>query len=284
MKKEIKKEEKFKPSVSEKTTASTMSVGHTPTTQGGAVRRPPPPPGGSGRGSPLPPQDGATGGNPPPPETNPQGTLGNNQPKSTEFGMPTTLQSCKIAFNNSVDQFNQLQEKIVLFSHHLKHPYNQAKGNKIDQYFNQLIIITAKLEKYLHQAEKYFKYSAMREEFEVKSSSIGNLMVAYQTYLQSAKSIPTPFTPIFSQSQKINPNLTPISLSTTQQNNQFIPNPGLNPNVHLNPNFTQVFQNPQQHQQNIPPAPQFQQRNNVPNFQKQFKTDKLLHSFNITEF
>ena len=157
MKTEIKQEEKSKRSVSEPTPASTMSVGHTPTTQGGAIRRPPPPPGNSGQGSPFPPQDGAIGGNPPPPRTNPQGNTGNAQPKPTESGMPTTLESCKIAFNNSVDQFNQLQEKNLLFSHHSKQPFHQARGNKIDQYFNQLIIITSKLEKYSHHAEKYFK-------------------------------------------------------------------------------------------------------------------------------
>ena len=105
VKTEIKKEEKFNPSVSKP--ASKMSVGHTPTTQGGAVRRPPPPPGGSGRGSPLPPQDGAIGGNPPP-GTNQQGNPGNTQSKSTESGLPNTLEACKIAFNSAVDQFNQL--------------------------------------------------------------------------------------------------------------------------------------------------------------------------------
>ena len=109
-------------------------------------------------------------------------------------------------------------------------------------------------------------------------------MVACQTNLRSAKLIPTPFTQIFIQSQKINPSFTPISSTNTQENNQFLPNPGLNPNVHFSPNFAHAFQNLQQQQQNIPPAPQFQQRNNVPNFQKQFKPDKLLHSFNITEF
>ena len=124
----------------------------------------------------------------------------------------------------------------------------------------------------------------MREEFETKSSSIEKLMVACQIYLRSAKSIPTPFTPILNQLQKINPNFTPISSTTTQQNNQFLPNPGLNPDVHFNPNLAQAFQNPQQQQQNIPPAPQFQQRNNFANFQKQLKPDKLLHSFNIKEF
>ena len=132
-----------------------MSVGHTPTTQGGAIRRPPPPPGGSGRGSPLTPQDGAIGGNPPP-GTNQEGNSGNTQSKSTESGLPNALEACKIAFNDAVDQFDQLQEKILLFSHHLKQPYDQATGNKIEQYFNQLIIITAKLEKYSHHAEFFF--------------------------------------------------------------------------------------------------------------------------------
>ena len=54
IKTEVKKEEKFDPSAS--ATNPKMSVGHTPTTQAGAVRRPPPLPGGSGRGSPLPPK------------------------------------------------------------------------------------------------------------------------------------------------------------------------------------------------------------------------------------
>ena len=67
-----------------------MSVRHTPTTQGGAIRRPPPPPVGSGWRSPLPPQDGAIGGDPPPPGTNNQGKAG-NVPKSNKTGMPTTL-------------------------------------------------------------------------------------------------------------------------------------------------------------------------------------------------
>lgn len=101
-----------------------MSVGHTPATQGGAVWRPPPPPVGRGRGSPLPQQDGAIDGNPPPPGQNPQGYTGNLPPKTGETVMPTTLESCKIGFNNSVDQFNQLQEKILLFSHHLRQPFD----------------------------------------------------------------------------------------------------------------------------------------------------------------
>ena len=69
-----------------------------------------------------------------------------------------------------------------------------------------------------------------------------------------------------------------------QPNNQYTPNPGLNPNVHFNPNFAQAFQGQNSQQQNFQNAPQFPPRNNVPNFQKQFKPDKLLHSFNITEF
>ena len=127
-----------------------MSVGHTPTTQTGAICRPPPPPGGIGRGSPLPPQDGAIGGNPPP-GINQQG---NNQPKNTESGLPNTLEACKIAFNKAIYQFNDLQEKILLFSHHLKQPFDQATGYKIEHYFNQLIIITEKLEKIAHHADK----------------------------------------------------------------------------------------------------------------------------------
>ena len=98
--------------------------------------------------------------------------------------MPASLEACKIAFNNAVDQFNQLQDKILLFSHHMKQPFNQAIGNKIKQY--QLIIITAKLEKYSHHAEKELKYSAMREEFHAKTSSIGGLMVACQNYMRPA--------------------------------------------------------------------------------------------------
>ena len=87
-------------------TITKRSVGHTPTTQGGSLRRPPTPPGGIGRGSPLPPQDGAIGGD-----------------------MPTTKDACKIAFNNSVDQFSQLQDQIQLFSRHMKQPFNVFKNN-----------------------------------------------------------------------------------------------------------------------------------------------------------
>ena len=60
---------------------------------------------------------------------NPQGNTGNAQPKPTEPGMLTTLEACKIAFNNSVDQFNQLQEKNLFFSHYLKQPFDQATGS-----------------------------------------------------------------------------------------------------------------------------------------------------------
>ena len=162
VKTEVKQEEKFDPGVS--ATNPKMSVGHTPTTQAGAVCRPPPPPGGSGQGSPLPPQDGATGGYLPPGQNQP----GNNPPKGNETGLPSTLEACKISFNNAVDQFNELQEKILLFSHHLKQPYDQATGNKIEQYFNQLIIITAKLEKFADHANRTFKYIAMQEEFMTK--------------------------------------------------------------------------------------------------------------------
>ena len=221
----------------------------------------------------IPPQDGAISINPPPPGTNNQGYAG-NIPKSNKTGVPTTLDVCKIVFNNSVDEFNQLQDKILPFSHHLKHPFDQVTGTKIDQYINQFIIITAKLEKFSHHNKKYFKYLAMREEFEIKSTSIGNLMVACQTCLRSAKLNPTPFTPIFNQSTNINPNFTPISSSAAQQNNnQFLPNPGLNPNVRFNPNFAQAFQNPQNQHQYAPLPPQFQNRNNVPNFQNQFKPE-----------
>ena len=163
----MKKEEKIIPSASE--TNPKMSVGHIPTTQAGAVRRPPPPPGGSGRGSLLLPQDGAIGRQLPPGQNQP----GNNPPKGNETGLPTTLESCKILFNNAVDQFNDLQQKILLFSHHLKQPYDQATGNKIEQYFNQLITITAKLEKFADHANKNFKYNAMQEEFMAKSNYIG---------------------------------------------------------------------------------------------------------------
>ena len=110
IKQEIKREENQNPK---------MSVSHTPTTQAGAgaVRRPPPPPASSGQTTPQPPQDGATGGQPPPGQQN----TGTSQ-KTGETGMPQTLESCKIAFNNAVDQFNSIQEKILLFSHHLKLP------------------------------------------------------------------------------------------------------------------------------------------------------------------
>ena len=276
MKSEVKEEEeKFIPSAS--VTNPKMSVGHTPTTQPGAVRRPPPPPGGSGRGSPLLPQDGTIGGQPPPGQNQP----GNAQ-KGNETGLPTTLESCKILFNND------LQEKILLFSHHLKQPYDQATGNKIEQYFNQLIFITAKLEKFADHANNFFKYKAMQEEYMTKSNSIGNLMVTCQNYLGKSKTIPTPFTPTFHQTSNINPNFTPISSANSPQQQRFTPNQGLNPNVHFNPNFGQAFQNQNSNQnhfrQNFPHAPQFPPRNNVSNFQKQFKPEKLLHSFNITEF
>ena len=216
---------------------SKMSVSHTPTTQAGGIpRRPPPPPMGSGRGSPLPPQDGATGGQPPPG----QNQTGTSQ-RTTETGMPQTLESCKIAFNNAVDQFNDIQEKILLFSHHLKQPYDQATGNKIEQYFNQLIIITAKLEKLADQATKQFKYNAIQDEFLTKSNSIGNLMVTCQNYLSKQKPATTPFTPTFQTTRNANPNFTPTSQQIPNQQ-KFTPSQGLNPNIHFNPNFAQAFQ------------------------------------------
>ena len=128
----------------------------------------------------------------------------------------------------------------------------------------------------------------MQEEFMTKSNSIGNLMVTCQNYLGKAKTIPSPFTPTFHQTRNVNPNFTPVSLANNAQEQRFTPNQGLNPNIHFNPNFAQAFQNQnsnqQNFQQNFPNAPHFKPRNNVPNFQKQFKPDKLLHSFNITEF
>ena len=103
VKTEMKQEEKFNPSAS--ATASTMSVGHTPTTQAGAIRRPPPPPGGSRRGLSLPPQVGAICGNPPP-GSNQQG---NNPQKGNATGLPSTLESTR----RQTPNFKQILENAV---------------------------------------------------------------------------------------------------------------------------------------------------------------------------
>ena len=55
----------------------------------------------------------------------------------------------------------------------------KATGNKIDHYLNKWIIITAKLKKKSHHAEKYFNYLAMREEFEQKSAPLLSLLAQH---------------------------------------------------------------------------------------------------------
>ena len=105
----------------------------------------------------------------------------------TDSSLPAILDTCKIALNNAVDQFHVLQEKVMLFSHNMKQPFDTATGNKIDQYLLQLIIIMAKLEKFSHPTGKHFKYPAMREELDAKNSSIGGLMVACPNYMLTAR-------------------------------------------------------------------------------------------------